>query len=269
MEGLKLIPLPQRQSVVWQKRYLEGLQHPMDGMWLHHAQKGQFWKIRFYGEDIGFFCLKQAVEIVQFFVLPQRLPIASSIFRYICQVFRLKRAIVSTADALLLSVGLECTTTKVAVEGYLFADGGGHIPTFRQESIQFIQATFHELDEAIAFFTENLGSEFLWTQQYLQQRIAQQELFLCYHDRLLVGTGELRRNSLQPPYADVGVAVKKTLRGRQYASSIVAWLRSAAQVRELLPIASCATANIASFKALTRAGMLPVHRLLKISLSSF
>lgn len=260
---LKYIPLPQAKSVNWQISYLKTLSHPMDGKWLNSAQGEQFWKIKYEGKEIGFYCIDNRAYLLQFFLYPTSLFLGEQIFRELRETKGLKGAWVSTADALMLGNSLSFAK-HLRTSDYLFVEAGPTVPQIKQHLLTAHRASWADLGAAIAFYTENLGSSEQWARTYAQKNIYKRQLFLFEKENKTAGVGEFRQNDWHPPYVDLGVVVAKDFRGRQFASSIMAWMRTYAQRQQKIPICSCQKSNLKSFHALLRAGFAPKYKLLKI-----
>ncbi len=265
IEKIQLVPLPHKQSLQWQKKYLASLSRPMDGMWFQISQSAQFWKIRVDRREIGYFCVDSSNILLQFYIVPEYLIRADFIFGFLADKRRFTAALVSTGDSLVLSASLELTQ-KIEVNAYLFSElNRNEIPLINQASYQVKKASEKDFNKAAFFYTSSIGTPLEWTRQYTEKIIYKKGLYFFENNEETIGIGEFRCSEHQRPYVDLGVIIAKEHRGKKHGASIIAWLRGLAHKEGKVPICSCEKNNLASLNTLVGAGFIPSHKLFKVS----
>lgn len=99
----------------------------------------------------------------------------------------------------------------------------------------------------------------------LHQYIHHSGLFIAERNRQLVGCGLAMEVVAGRNDVDVGMWVAPDERGRGYSAALVAHVVSRQLELGRRPIAGCDVANVASRKALERAGFVAEHRLLRVA----
>ncbi len=246
--------------------YLESLSAPLDGMWEVFAGMGRQLEILSAGERAGYFSINEEGQVLQFHLAPEFQPAAAQLFAAAVARDEVQGAIVSTADPLLLGLCLDLQQS-LRVHTYLYqdhrrvdielTDGAGASLDLVQES---------ELDEIAALQRESLDGDLGdWLVVYLTNLIARRELHALRLNGEVLGTGETRVSDSQPPHVDLGVITMRRHRRRGVASYILGRLKQHCYERNLVPICSAAAGNVASLRAIARAGFVSRHRLLEVT----
>lgn len=89
-----------------------------------------------------------------------------------------------------------------------------------------------------------------------------------YAGRTLVASGECIPSQGQPPYADLGMVADRAYRRRGVGSSMLVHLKRHCYAVGWKPICGCAVDNIASKKAIEKAGFVAEHRMVNVTFSS-
>lgn len=121
-----------------------------------------------------------------------------------------------------------------------------------------------QLPQAIDFAVASIGAPEEWLQGYFSNLIQRQELFALWKNGRMIATGESRGyDEYQTEYADVGMVVAKSERGRGLATQILNQLVALNEAKGLKSICSTEKTNIAAQKAITRAGFFANHRIVQ------
>lgn len=248
--------------------YLRTLSAPMDGMW-ESAVVGSAThrELRYESQRAGYFCIDSNGNLVRFHILPPYLPRGEDLFRWVISAFEISRAIVGTIEPWYLSLCLDLQA-HVAVHSYLFRDAKLAESPIRPESADFRRAEESQTNEYVRFYRQNSDGPGDWTDEFLRLRIRQGELFGRYDGRTLVAAGECIPSQSQTPYADLGVIVARPHRGRGLGSAMLVLLKEYCHASGWEPICSCAAGNLASKKAIGRAGFISEHRMVEVALSA-
>lgn len=249
-----------------QLAYLSSLTAPIDGMWEAFAAMGLRREIRISERLAGFFCINEEGQLLQFHIQPEFERSASDIFDSVLARDEVQGAMVSTADPLFLGLCLDCQKST-RVHTYLYQDHSSDEVVFPGDSeARFDHAEADELSVLVerqrASLEQDPGD---WLIGYLENLIARRELYVLRHEGQIVGTGEARVSDSQSPFADLGVITMLQHRGKGFAPHILSRLKRICYERQLVPICSTTVENLASQRAITRAGFVSRHRLLEIA----
>jgi GNAT superfamily N-acetyltransferase len=246
--------------------YLASQVAPVDGMWEALGQMGQHREIVSAGKSVGYFCVNEEGMLLQFFVTARCERLAPEIFAATVARAEVRGALVSTADHLFLGCCLDLQR-EVDVHTYLYQDQSPGQPGFdagTEASLTLVEA--QELEAITALQRQSLDQDLGdWLIGYLENLIARRELYALRLGGEVLATGELRVSDTQPPYADLGVITMRSARGQGLASHVLSRLKELCYERELAPICSTSIENVASQRAIARAGFVSRHRLLQIS----
>ncbi len=247
--------------------YLRTLAAPMDGMWegavIAHAT---FWEIQDRGRHAGHFCVGLENDLLRFHLTEDDQARAGATFRWIVATYGIHRAIASTIEPLFFSLCLDLQV-GVAPHSDLFRDGKRveRSPALGDGVVRKVGAS--ELDDLARFYRANTGGSGGWIEAFLRERLAHEELFGLYDRQTLIATGECIPSREQPPYADLGMVVARSHRGRGLGSAMLIHMKEHCYEAGWEPICSCAADNGASKKAIERAGFVGEGRRVTISFS--
>lgn len=231
-------------------RLYDELTAPIDAMWellyiaaapAHFIQQGN--------QKLGYCCIDEKKRLLQLFLFAP----------FKARAIEVIQAMIDTG----LIVGAQLSSsTPVAFNACLFHATNIATHTFcfehTNESIDFEERLALELvseDEipAIkAFFKGEVGMDD--TFGYTENLVNRKEIFRAKRGDTILATSECRLSDTQPNYADLGMIVKQDFRGQGFATEILQW-----QINRVLklgrkPICSTTIDNIASQKAIKKAG---------------
>nr|WP_260115535.1 GNAT family N-acetyltransferase [Vibrio sp. SS-MA-C1-2] len=122
-----------------------------------------------------------------------------------------------------------------------------------------------QLTQFVEFAATNIGAPEQWLAGYFENLISRNELFGYWKEGELFATGECRLfDEYQTEYADLGMIVAQSQRGNGIATHVLNWLVNSANQRNLTPICSTESGNLGAQKAIKRAGLLPLNRIVQI-----
>ncbi len=245
--------------------YLGQTTAPLDGMWLSgflpmSAHYG------FYEDEtlLGYCCVNEEGYLLQFYVSSGQK--ASSCFEAVLAedspAGQIHGAFVSTAEPGYLSLCLdyfpkfEVNALMYQLEERRAAEHG-----FELELVQEGQ-----LDDLVHFAHQAIGAPIEWLSGYFENLIRRGELYCLRKDGRVVASGECRGNDLfQAEYADVGMIVAESERGKGMAAQMLKKLVEIAAARGLKAICSTEKGNIGAQKAIRRAGFVSKNRIVQFS----
>ncbi len=252
---------------VFFNNYYDYIEAPVDGMWDSFSRNGQLYLLKNNKEDLGYFVLNENNQLIRLFLQEQQTNSYSVALKWLIEHHKVDTAYVGNNESLFYKA-----VSEIAVENHedtaLFKCGDFQSMK-RPDSVRtynFRNAFHKDLDQAVSFLMNNhdIPSK-EWLTGYFKERIDAFELYLLLDDKTIVGTCEVRISPSQPGYADVGMAVSKTLRNKGIGSYLIDQAKSIALDFELSPICSTEYSNTGSFKALQKAGFVPYHSLYKFN----
>ncbi len=252
--------------------YLATLQAPLDGMWDAIANGSPHWTILVDGEPAGYFVTDESGVLLQFHLRPEYGPLSAEVFRYVLKERAIGSALVSTADPLLDPLCEAIASASVDhTLLYEIDSEKERMPVVVTQGLTFQPVDATDLGRVVLFQQSCLDSEqdmTDWLRGYSSNLIARGELFCLYRRNEWIGLGELRRSDSQPGIADLGVMVSPEYRRRGWATDILVRLLAICDREGLQAICSTTVDNIASQKAIERAGFVSRHRLVEVNFVS-
>lgn len=259
----------EHSDVIQQLRddYLRTLIAPMDGMWesavIAHAT---FWEIQDQEQHAGYFCIGSNNDLLRFHLWENYQARAQEIFRWLVSTYGIQHAITSTIEPLYFSLCLD-VQRSIALHSYLFRDNQRIELSSGLSKSVFRKAEKRELDDIARFYRANTEGSGEWIETFLNARLNREELFVLYDQQTLVAAGESIPSQKQPPYADLGMVVARSYRGRGLGSFMLTQLKKHCYEAGWKPICSCEASNRASKKAIEKAGFMSEQRMVKITFS--
>jgi len=257
------------------QQYINQATAPLDGMWLvgfvpeatHYG---------FYQNEklVGFCCINTDGYLLQFYLDHENQNQASHFLDSILNenessMGKVNGAFVSTAEPQYLSYCLDSFPTfKVNSLMYQLNDNL-KTDVQNEQELKLTVVKSEQLGEAIDFCITAIGAPKEWLTGYYSNLINRQELFGFWHKSRLVATGECRGfEEYQTDYADLGVIVSESERGKGLATRVLKRLVTISKSKGLKPICSTEKSNIGAQKAITKAGFIAVNRIIQFDSSN-
>ena len=242
---------------------------PLDGMW-HFGFVPMANHFSFYEHDvlIGYCCINAEGYLLQFFLSPTANVKAAELFTSITSqsnaelMGEIKGAFVSTAEADFLSLCLD-NSSSFKVNALMYVQDP--LQTIEEKALlpmKLVEPS--QLDTCIKFVNESIGAPEDWLSSYLGNLIQRKELFAYWRGNEILATGECRLfDDYQTDYAELGMIVAESERGRGIATQVLKTLCHKAKEQGLKAICSTERDNIGAQKAITRAGFFAPNRLIQ------
>lgn len=248
--------------------WLRSLVAPMDGMWESGLiPRAPHWEVHM-DEDVAGFCVvTDEGVLLQFYLHPEVQSRAVEVLDHLQSERGVMRAVASTVDPWFLGLALD-RQESVAVHTWMFTMRGAvseSPPEAAEPSLTPLDPA--SLDTVVDMQIECLGgNESLrdWLIDYSGRLIGRGELLVLEQGEFWLGLGEFRRSASQPDVVDIGMMVSPEYRGRGLATEILRRLARWGLEEGLRPICSTTVDNVASRKAIVRAGFSADHRIVDI-----
>ncbi|MCA0761745.1 GNAT family N-acetyltransferase [Vibrio vulnificus] len=251
------------------RQYFEQSTAPLDGMW-HFGFVPMSAHFGFYDGDIlvGYCCINSDGYMLQFYLSKAAQTHAKELFTLIVGldssiIGAIKGAFVSTAEPYYLSLCLDHSSSfKVNALMYQQVDP---IVFEDAKALDLTLASQEQLPEFTDFAVSNIGASAQWLSEYFNHLTKRAELWGYWKEGRLLATGECRLfDEHQARYADLGMIVAESERGQGIGTRLLKGLVSLANKRGLIPICSTGSNNFGAQKAICRAGLQPLNRIIQI-----
>ena len=236
---------------------------PLDGMWeaLYIAQSETF-LIQVDNNTIGYCCIDADKSLTQIYLEAKHKNLMSETIDNLIKSKHVVSAklssieIVSFNACLLHSKSIESDTIN-----YQYYKSPQQNNT--EEDIPLRLAEIKDIVTIQSFYNNEIGFDDQFG--YVKNLVQRKELYLSEESNSIIATGECRLSESQTMYADVGMAVKQTQRKKGIGANMLIALTKKAQEKNRLPICSTTNDNVASQKAIEKAGFYGSHIIFKIS----
>ncbi len=251
------------------KQYMQRTTAPLDGMWLcGFVPLASHFGFLEDDELVGSFCVNDEGYMRQFFMHQKYQSQASQLFESILNrdaspTSKIRGAFASTAEPDYLSLCLD-QFAKFEVNALMFQREGAPQEEQRENAPALANVESSQLPEAIDFAVASIGAPAEWLNGYYTNLINRRELFGVWENGRLVATGESRGyDEYQTEYADLGVIVAESERGRGLATQVLKQLDAMNKANGLKSICSTEKSNGAAQKAIGRAGFFASNRIVQ------
>ena len=250
LEEISEISLPLREA------YLRSLPEAQE-LYIENLVQAARKALILEGERIIGYAAVHGATLVEFFILDSELQALRSAFDLVVQELRVSRALCKTFDARMLTAA-SSKPARVKTVGLLFRllvpSALGHGPEIFLRpgalSDMGLILTMHD-----CFFD---------SPQEVESYIREGGLFLGETlQNELVGCGVIKRIVPGDNYFDIGMVVAPWHRRGGFGAQIIAQLKAHCVNAGFRPVAGCAADNVASRRALERAGFRSAHSLLE------
>lgn len=228
---------------------------PLDGMWesLYIASSTDF-LIENEGETVGYCCIDEQSSLTQIYLSDAQLFRMGEAIRSLSESGLAKSAKLSSMEPISFNACLKHSKSiSPNTLCYQFSDA----QTVQAELLNMQLATPADADAMRTFFKTQIG--FDDTFGYTTNLIERKELFFAEESGEIIATGECRMSDSQPTAADVGVIVNKDHHRKRLGTRVLHTLARKAQQANRHPICSTTEDNIASQKAIAKAGFYCSH----------
>lgn len=249
--------------------YIKLATAPLDGMWLcGFVPMASHFGCYDGDELVGYYCVNDEGYLLQFFMNENCRSQSSEVFSSIVSgdnvpTGKVVGAFASTAEPYYLSLCLDLFS-RFDVNALMYQLGGNKVKKPKADVLPIKAVELSQLEEVVNFASANIGASKEWLTHYFSNLINREELMGVWETNSLVATGERREyDSHQTDYADLGVIVAKSKRGRGIATSVLTHLVEMNETKRLQSICSTEKTNFAAQRAITRAGFFASNRIIQ------
>jgi predicted acetyltransferase len=252
----------------FKKAYFEQSSEALDGMWhFGFVPMAKHWGFYIKEVLVGFCCVNDEGYMLQFYLKPDSQLDEQGLFTLIAEqnssiIGAVKGAFVSTAEPHYIALCLDNSST-FTVNALMYQLAPKEVNK-ENKYLDMELATLDQLTDFVRFSTTNTGAPEQWLKGYYSNLIERKELLGYWRTGQLIAAGECRLfDEYQTEYADLGMIVLQSERGKGIAGKVLTYLVKRAQEKGLKPICSTEKNNIGAKKAILRAGLLPTNRIVQ------
>lgn len=228
----------------------QNLTAPIDAMWelLYIAHSTHF-LIENESKIIGFCAVDDAKSLVQFFIKPQYNHIINNAIISLIQLEIIKSAKLSSNEPLAFNACLNLSKS-INTNTYCFQYSNSDTKTTSTLKLDLV--TLQDIPVIKSFLKEQVGMDD--TFGYTENLVERKEIYMLKDADAIIATSECRRSDTQLNIVDLGVIVNKLYQGKGIATQILIWQANRVLNSKRKPICSTTVDNIASKKAIEKAG---------------
>ncbi|WP_020534493.1 GNAT family N-acetyltransferase [Lewinella cohaerens] len=258
---MKFQPTTQEEVSTYRQELYRTFVAPLDGMWeaLYVASATPF-LITLEDTSIGYCCIDEDKNINQLYLMPVHRFLINKVVEELIKEAMIQGALLSSIEPVAFNVCLAKTNT-ISANTFNFHYASPQKGENKKQ-LDLIKARMDDHSAIKSFFLNEAGFDDNFG--YAENLIKRGEIFLLIEDGILTATGECRLSDTQPAYADVGMIVKQDARKRGWGGKVLATLAGIAERQGRIPICSTTVDNIASQKAIQKAGFYQSHIVFKM-----
>ena len=247
------------------EQHAETIRIPMDDMWESLIiPSGNHFKILLHDKIIGYFIIDDGNFLLQFYICEDCELAKIEIFNLILNKAKIKGAFAGTYEPEYLSFCLKIGR-NTEIDTILYHARDFNPLSCPVDNVMTSIGSIEDYDAVLKFCRSQVGLEGDWMETYYQNLLPKGCIHFFKLNDELIGIGELRPSQSYTDYANLGIMVSKDWREKQLGSYIMNQILIKAKEMGLTGICSTTSDNIASQKAINRAGLIPYHRILKIT----
>lgn len=223
---------------------------PVDAMWeLLYIASSTDYLIHHDDKDMGYYCIDAKGSLLQIFLLKEYRSKMSSVIQSLIEKQLITSASLSSNDPIGFNACL-LHSKSMAPNTFCFQHTNAKVVTNATLDIQLV--TESDIPEIKSFFKEQIGMDD--TFGYTENLVNRQEIYMIKEANEIIATSECRWSDTQPEIADVGIIVNKKHQGKGIATQVLQLQANRVIDAKRKPICSTTIDNIASQKAIEKAG---------------
>lgn len=223
---------------------------PIDAMWeLLYIASSQHHLIVKDDHTLGYCCINDQGSLLQLFLLPEYNSLMNQVIAELIKSELITTASLSSNEPISFNA---CLSLSKRIEVNTYCYEHLNAPRNIEPSLKLELVTTQAISAIKAFLKEQLGMDD--TFGYTENLVSRKEIFMLRQSNTVVATSECRMSDSQPSIADLGIVVNRDFQGKGIATQVLQM-----QVNRVLkagrkPICSTTLDNIASQKAIEKAG---------------
>ncbi|WP_420320797.1 GNAT family N-acetyltransferase [Flagellimonas sp.] len=223
---------------------------PIDAMWeLLYIASCKNYLINDQGEKIGYCCIDTNGSLLQLFLLTESNSKMNTVLEALIEEKLIVSASLSSNEPIAFNACL-LYSKSMKPNTFCFQHINSKVETNSTLNVELVSES--DIPEIKSFLKEQIGMDD--TFGYTENLVNRQEIYMVKEVDEIVATSECRWSDTQPEIADVGIIVNKKYRGKGIASQVMQLQANKVIDAKRKPICSTTIDNIASQKAIKKAG---------------
>ncbi len=219
------------------------------------AREGNPYLIKQANRQLGYL-IAVGGKLVEFYLDDTRLPYLETILKTVVTTLRLEKAVCQSFDAVLLRAGLTMSSNIVPI-GHLFRER-------ISAPVKKFQLQRQLANEADVAWVRDVNEEIFESLPDIETTIGNRNVFIYSQAGKRIGFGIFQRTLANRNGFDIGMLVLPEYRRREFGTAIISDLAEHCRVNGYRPTCGCDINNLASKRALERAGFISKHLMLEI-----
>ncbi len=253
------------ELVELKNEWQSSLASPQDGMWESFRNSAVHWEIRKVDQMIGYACVNENNQLLQFYITPKHLSQGEFIFKEFIQGVKIEKGIVGTNNPTYLSIALNFAN-KLEVNTCLFSNRLERTIPKKDGTLKECQT--EDIERIVDFCNYAMGAPKEWLTGYISNLVKKGEVYVLENNKTIIGTCEIRKSTTASDFADIGMIVSPDHRRKGYGTYLLDKAASISTEWDRQPICSCEKQNIGSLKSIQKCGFVSKHQLLSITFMS-
>ncbi len=226
------------------------LTSPIDAMWeLLYIASSKHYLINSQNKNIGYCCIDANRSLLQIFLFKEFNSKMNSVIQSLIDERLIVSASLSSNEPIAFNTCL-LYSKSMKPNTFCFQHVNSKVETNSTLNIELVSET--DIPEIKSFLKEQIGMDD--TFGYTENLVNRKELFFIREDNEIVATSECRWSDTQPEIADIGIIVNKKNQGKGIATQVLQLQANRVLKAKRKPICSTTIDNIASQKAIEKAG---------------
>jgi len=228
---------------------------PIDGMWEKlFIASSQHYLIINEGQNIGYCCIDDKNSLNQLYLCSESNYLMDRVVQTLVELKLISSAKLSSIEPVSFNA---CLANSKSVQINTFCFQHLNSPLEREFTLN-VELVSKENTQAVrVFLKDQIGFDDNFG--YVENLVKRKEQYMIRESGIIIATGECRLSDSQVGFADIGVVVNKDFQSKGLGTQVLQQLVKRAQQANRMPICSTTYDNIASKKAIEKAGFYCSH----------
>ena len=248
---MKIIKTDQHEEVSkFRKAFYQHLTAPIDAMWEQlYIASAQPYLITEGNQNIGYCCIDSDKRLLQLFVIQSFRQQMQQVIKRLIDSELVISASLSSSDPVSFNACL-FHSKSISTNTFCFEHGNESVEFESRLNLELVSE--EEIPMIKAFLKQEVGMDD--TFGYTENLVNRKEIYRAKDGDTIIATSECRISDSQVAYADLGMIVNSAYRGRGFATEILKYQTNRVLNLGRKPICSTTIDNLASQKAIKKAG---------------
>jgi len=237
------------------------LSGPIDGMWeALYIANSQAYIIKMESQELGYCCIDDNHNLTQIYLGEPYNYLMHSVIQALLSSKLIFSATLSSVESVSFNT---CLAHSKSITPNTFCFQYAKSPLIKASLEELSLVTSENIQVVKTFYKDHVG--FVDNFGYTENLVRRKELFMKRDGGDIIATGECRLSDSQTDFADIGMAVHKAHRRKGLGAQVLNQLAKKALGANRQPICSTTIDNIASQKAIQKAGFYCSHIIFDIN----